>query len=283
MTFSFSKSKAIIMKKIFILLLAIVFIANGCNKSKQSNYTLLTEYAPYMEKMDGMVAKVTERMYWALADGDNFKKGNLVTGNERDSLKWYRDCEITFDTAGDIVNCMWPDENNKIVGVDLFSKENNKLALGKWIWGDTLQGYSKFKCNEEGIIVYCAEYKGKPDTLNNTWTKRISKSRDTVEYQNFDYKGVLTYRNLNFYNDKGQQTGWESYNKDGVFDGSGKISYNNKGKPSEWTMFDKDKKILRVISRTYPEYDNNNNWVKAITKDNKGHTLFSERTYFYFQ
>jgi hypothetical protein len=233
--------------------------------------------------MNGKVAKVSERTYWAVADGDNFKKGNLVTGKERDSLKWDGDKEITFDTAGNEIICMWPDENNKYIGIDLTLYQNNKPDSAKWIWGDTLQGYAKIKCNDQGKVINVANYFGKPDTLRDTWTFNYSKAGDTIEIQNFDNKGVLTNKYLHFFNDKGQFIGGEAYNKDGVLDALWKISYNEKGKVSEWTKLDKDKKVKEVYTRTYPDYDAKGNWVKAITKDNKGHIVMSERTYFYYQ
>jgi hypothetical protein len=271
------------MKRLLIPFITLVFISAGCVKTRYSAYTMLTEFAPYMERMNGKVAKVTERMYWAIADGDNYKKGNLVTRKERDSLKWYGDCELTFDTSGDIVFCMWPDENDFYVGIDLFYKENDKLVSGKWIWGDTLQGHAKFKCNDDGVIIHCEDYSGKPDTLNNSWTKTISKNGDTIEYQIFDNKGLLTSKLLNFYNNKGQQIGGESYDKDGVLSGLWEITYNDKGFWSQNTQFDKDKKVKAVYNRKYPKYDFKGNWKTAITKDDKGHTLFSERSYLYYR
>lgn len=269
------------MKKQVVFFMAFVFMAAGCTNIRQTDDTTLHPYSS--EKMNGKVAKVCERMYWAVADGDNFIKGNLVLGKERDSLKWPGDTEVTFDTAGNEIICMWPDENNIYVGIDLTYYKNNKPDSAIWIWGDTLRGYAKIKCNDQGKAISYANYFGKADTLRDTWTINYNEAGEVTEYQNFDNKGILITRSLNLYNDKGQQTGGKSYNKEGVLGRSFEISYNERGKWSEYKVIDNDKKDTTVYTRTYPEYDIKGNWSKAITRDNKGHALYSERVYLYFQ
>lgn len=270
------------MKKLIVFFIAGVFMAAGCNNSRQSAYTTTHPYFAW-EKMNGKVAKVSERTYWAVADGDNFKKGNLLTAKERDSLKWNQDNEITFDTAGNERICMWPDENGKYIGIDLTLYTDNKQDTQKYVWGDTLRGYAVIKCNDQGKAISFANYFDKKDTLRDSWTLNYSKGGDTIVVQNSDNKGVLISKFVNFFNDKGQLTGGEQYNKEGVVDALWKVTYNEKGKISEWTKKDKDGKVLEGHTRTYTEYDVKGNWVKAITKDNKGHTIFSERMYFYYQ
>jgi uncharacterized protein YuzE len=104
-----------------------------------------------------------------------------------------------------------------------------------------------------------------------------------VLYLGTDSKGVVGSRVLNLYNEKGQFLSFEVYNKNDTLQNSNKVIYNEKGKISGITFYDKNKIATEVISRTYPEYDSHGNWLKAITKDNKGHILHSDRTYFYFQ
>ena len=71
---------------------------------------------------------------------------------------------------------------------------------------------------------------------------------------------------LFLYNDKKQFTGLESYDKDGVFQGSSKITYNDKGKILNATFFDKDKKSNYNFNRKY-EYDTKGNWLKTVSRD----------------
>jgi hypothetical protein len=283
------------MKKLIVLFIAIVFIATSCKNNKQTQCTLLTNPSPYIEKLNEKVEKVAEKTFWAIAEGAVYKKGNLLTTKEHDSLGLYYDFEATFDTSGDhLISCNYLDENNKIVSTWQFSKENNRLSSFKWTLGDPFHyqdyltsnptsGYSTIKCNDKGQIISEVDYRANVDTLIFTWTNSYNEAGDTMEGQQFDNKGVLLGSWINVYNDKGQYVGGENYDKDGIPRWSWEIKYNEKGFWSEWTNYDKDKKVTSSFTRTYPEYDAHGNWLKAITKDNKDQTWFSERTYLYYQ
>ncbi len=274
------------MKIFFILFIAVVFMITGCKNNKQAEYTILGDYTPYggfIEKMNGKVEKVTEKIYWTVAEGDTFKKGDPVTIHERDSLKWYYDHESVFDSVGNLLLCNYIDENNKAIGTWQFFKENNMLVSAKWTWQDTIRENQKLKCDEKGRIVDVIAYSASADTILYTYTVNYNKSGDTVLYLGADSKGLPDLRVLNLYNEKGQFLSFEVYNKNDSLQNSNKVTFNEKGKISGITFYDKNKNASEVVNRNYPEYDAKGNWVKAITKDDKGHTLVSERTYTYFQ
>lgn len=273
------------MKKVFTLLFVLICITQGCNKSKPAEYTILGDYTPYggsIEKMNGKVQKVIEKAYWTVSEKDTIKKGNLITTKERDSLKWSYDYEANFDMAGDLVSCNYFDENNKMIGSWQFFKKDNKLDSVKGTYRDTVNIYQKLKCNDKGIIIEAIQHSINPDTLMYTWVITTNKAGDTVLYTGTDSKGNFDTKVLNLYNEKGQFVSWESFKKDGIFDGSNKVLYDEKGKSSEIINFDKDKKVTDVYHMTYPEYDTKGNWLKAITKDTKGHTILTERVYTYY-
>lgn len=272
------------MKKLFVIFITVVFTVTGCKNSQQTKYTILGDYTSYegfIEKMNGNVEKIVERMYWTVAVADTFKKGNLVTIKERDSLKAYYDYEADFDSVGNLLSCKYLDENNKIVGDWQFSKENNKLALAQLTWQDTIRQYQKLKCDEKGRIIEAKGYRAKVDTLWYTYTVNYNEAGDTVVYLVYNSKGILEWKALNLYNEKGQFMCYETYDKDGAFTASNKVIYNEKGKMSEVTFFDKDKKVTETVQRTYTQYDAKGNWLKAVSKDTKGHVFISERTYTY--
>jgi hypothetical protein len=273
------------MKKLFVFLLAITFMAVGCKTSKQAEYTILGDYTPYggfIEKMNGQVQNVTEKLYWTVADADTFKKGDPVTIKERDSLKWYYDYEANFDSLDNLLKCDYLNENGKIIGSWQFFLENNKPSTATWTWKDTVREDQKLTCNEKGIIVGVKGYKPHSDSLLYSMTIDYYKAGDTVLYLGYNSRDSLDWKVLNLYNEKGQFISYESYDKKGAFTGSDKVVYNDKGKMSEVTFFDKDKKPAR-FTRTYSEYDSQDNWTKAITRDTVGHIVLSERTYNYFR
>jgi hypothetical protein len=275
------------MKKLFVLFITFIFLVTGCKKnSQQIHYTILGDYTPYegfIEKMNGKVEKVVERTYWTVADADTFKRGNPITIKERDSLKIIYDFEANFDSVGDLLSCKYLDENNKIIGNWQFSKENNRLALAQLTWQDTIRQYQKLKCNENGKIIEAKGFRAEVDTLWYSYTENYNETGDTILYLVFNYKGILDMKILNLYNEKGQFVSYETYNKDGAFVASDKVIYNEKGTMSELTFFDKDKKVTETVQRTYLQYDEKGNWLKAIAKDTKGHVVISERTYTYLE
>jgi hypothetical protein len=273
------------MKKFLFLFIAVVFIAIACKKNTLPGYTILGDYTPYagfIEKMNGKVKTVAEKMYWTIADGDTIQKGNPVTIKDRDSLKWYYDYEASFDSIGNLMHCLYLDENNKAIGSYVFTKENNVLSSAIGMYRDTIRENQKLKCDEKGIIIEVKAYKPGVDSLMYSYTINYNKPGDTVLYLGYNSKGIFNNKVLNLYNEKGQFLCYEVYDKDGVLTSSDKVTYNDKGKASEFTFYGKDKKVSQEAKRTYTQFDSKGNWTVAITKDEKGRTVISERNYVYY-
>lgn len=267
-------------------MISAVFMITGCKNTKQAELTTLGIYSPnwfigYDEKLHGKIEKVTEKLYWGEADGDTVQKGNQITSKEADSLGWGYAWEMTFDNLGNPLSCSLLDENNKYVGGWKMFQMNNILDSAVWKWGDTISTYQKIKCNEKGRIIGASQYRSNVDTLMLTWTESINKTGDTIEYQMFNNKGVLTWRFLKIYNEKGQVKGTESY-ANGIFSGLSNLIYNENSDLSSGTFFDKDKKVENIMNRSY-EYDDQGNWIRMVSKDNHGGINVHERTYSYFQ
>lgn len=292
-TFSIVYFNLNIMKKLLVLFMAAVFMITSCNNSKQAKFTKLDEPSVYDEKLNGKVESVTEKTYWAVAEGDNFKKGNLVTTKEHDSLGVYYDFEAKFDSSGDhVMKFNLLNDNNSIVSKWQYFKEKNRLSMTKWTLGDhfniqvyksPISGYTRYEYNDKGQRTKGVDYMANVDTIIYTWPENHSEAGDTTKVQQFDNKGILLDSWINLFNDKKQYMGGVNYGKDDVIKWLWEIKYNEKGYWSEWTNYDKDKKVITVYTRTYPEYDAKGNWINAITKDNKDHTWYSERAYSYFQ
>jgi hypothetical protein len=273
------------MKKLLFLLLATVLIMTGCTSKKPAKFTVLGDYTPYNafpENFIGKVEKVIEKNYWAIPDGDTFKKGNLITIKDRDSLNWSNDFEATFDIAGDIVSCNYLNENNQSIYKWELMKENNILTSAKVILKDTVRISQKLKCNADGKIIEISTYRSIVDTLISSSNIKYSEKGDTITRQFFNYKGAPTAKQIYLYNDEGQFLRRESYNEEGTFNGANDVEYNDKGKISRLTFYYKDKKVFLDGHYTY-DYDQKGNWTKAIAKDNKGNVVIEERTYTYFE
>jgi hypothetical protein len=273
------------MKKILSLSLLIFFALTAC-KNKKAEYTLLGDGTPYYiipEKLSGNVNKVIEKNYWAIPDGESFKKGKALTKADRDSLGgWTLDFEATFDNAGDLSGCIFLDENNKATSKYEIYKENNTKVTGKSTENDTLRYYDKYKLDKNGKRIGFVRYDPVADTMVGTFDIKTNSAGDTLEYHLVNSKGESRYKLIVASNGLGKFTRSEGYNKDGLFQYANEVKFNDKGTVSELTLYNKDKKVTAVNYFTY-EYDNKGNWVRAIVKDNKGFVVIEERAYTYFE
>lgn len=273
------------MKKFVYLLLVTVFVAAACKSKKQVVFTEIGIFTPYqmnMEKLNGKVEKVIETNYWAVPDGESYKKGDKLTRKELDSLVYTSDYEATFDQAGDLVSCAIIDENKKINNKWDLSKENNILVRADYTYNDTLRKYQKLTCDKKGDVIEYASYSAVADTLLEKWVVEMNANADTIIYNVLNYNGEQIYKVLFLYNDLKKFTGYKVYDKDGKYDGGNEIKYDDQGKASEVVFYNKDKEPTAVNSYIN-EYDSKGNWVKQICMDKKGFAIIGEREYKYFE
>ncbi len=263
-----------------------IFIALSCKNEKPSEFTVLGDYTPfltYFERLNGKVEKVIESNYWAKSQEETYVKGRPITENDRDSLNWgISDFEATFDKDGDLMICAYLDENNNTFGKWELTKKNNIYVSAQSFYHDTLMLNRKFKCNQNGIITELAQYRPVVDTLIVKRTIRVSANQDTIDVQDYDYKGIPLGRWLKLFNNKKQYSSEVEIDKEGVSHLVQERKYNDDGTKSEFTLFEKNKDMA-VISFINYENDKKGNWIKAIAKDNKGRVIMVERTYTYFE
>jgi hypothetical protein len=272
------------MKKLVLFLIAVVFSVAGCKNNKPVESTILGVYTPYqmsMEKLNGKVEKVIETNYWAIPDGESYKKGEKMTRKQLDSLNYTSDFEATFDDAGDLVSCVMIDENKKTINKWELVKENNVLSKATYTYKDTIRSYHMLKCNTKGEIIEVNVFRPVVDTLTSSWIITKSPDGDKVTYEVLNYKGKHSYENILLYNKANQFLGYQAYNKEGKYNGGSEIKYNDQGKISGLIFYDKDKKATAENSFIY-EYDSRGNWIKSVCKDTKGFAVIGERTYKYF-
>jgi hypothetical protein len=214
------------MKKTIYLFLVIVFAVAGCKNKKQIVYTeigVFTPYQMYMEKLNGRVEMVTETNYWAIPDGESFKKGNKMTKKELDSLGYTGDYEAIFDEAGDLISCAVIDENKKTNSKWELIRENNILVRANFTSKDTLRSYQKIKCDKNGDIIEYITFRAVVDTLLERVVVERNLKGDTVIYNGFNYKGEPAFKALFLYNDLGKFIGYQGYDKDGNYGGGDEI------------------------------------------------------------
>jgi hypothetical protein len=273
------------MKKLIFPLALVVIMTAGCKNEKQAEFTILgdgTQYSNSPEIMIGKVKSVIEKNYWAIRDGDSFKKGNPLTKADRDSIGgWTDDFEALFDADGHVTVCTGLDEAGNPAWKNESLKENNLIVKRNFFRKDTLSFYDHYKYGENGFLTGGLRFRARVDTLMLTANVKTNSIGYPTEFQLFNSKGVSAEKYVFTYDDQNRFLNFKSFDKDGKFKSSYEVKYNDKSKVSELTIGDKDNKITDANYFTY-EYDAKGNWVRAIVKDLKNRIIIEERSYKYF-
>jgi hypothetical protein len=273
------------MKKLILPLTIAAVLTFSCATEKPAGTTILGDGTPYSnspEIMVGKVKTVVEKNYWAEPDGDSYKKGNILTRAEHDSLGWTDDFEAVYDENGVIVVCTGLDENGKSTWKNESVIENKLVVKRNFYRNDTLRVYDQFKYDEKGFLTNGSRYRSGIDTLLLSANAKTNSVGYPTEFQMINSKGEPIDKYVYTYDEQNRFTQFEVFDKDGKFNYRYEVQYNDKSKVSELKIRDKDNKVTASNYFTY-EYDANGNWVKAVVKDDKNHVVIEERSYTYFE
>lgn len=274
------------MKKFAILLVAVTLILPFCKQTAvEEKRPMLFYHTPYEaipEMLMGRVKQVTEKNFWAVPDGDSWKKGNPITLKDRDSVNWTKDFVVLFDEQGDMISCTLTDENGNSLQKDELSKENGLITSARLTLRDTLRSYEKWSYDKSGRISEVNIFNANTDTLAYINRVLYSRGKDTVTYQIFSSRNVPGGRWIFLYDNTGKCIQSSYYNRNNECVGGQKIKYNDREKMSELVIFGGDNSIKGSNFFTY-EYDDKGNWTKAVVKDDMERHYIEERTYTYFE
>jgi hypothetical protein len=274
------------MKKLILALVCVVVTILSCTDKKPLGITVLGDGTPYVnmpEILVGKVKSVVEKNYWAIPDGDSYKKGSPLTKADRDSLGgWTDDFEVLFDENGLNVVCTGLNEMNKPIWKNESIIENKLVIRRNISRNDTLRVYDQFKYDGKGFLIGGTRTRAKVDTLMLNVAVKTNSIGYPTEYQLFNPKGQAIQKFVQTYDENNRFTKLEVFDKDGKMSYSYDVKYNDKSKVSELKIRDKDNKVTGSNYLTY-EYDAMGNWVKAIIKDDFNRVVIEERTYSYFE
>lgn len=274
------------MKKRFLPLTIAALIAFSCTTEKPVGTTILGDGTPYgnsPEIMVGKVKTVVEKNYWAIPDGEAFKKDHPLTRADRDSLgNWTDDFEASYDENGIIQVCDGLDESGNKTWKNESVIENKRLAGMNFIRKDTLRVYDQFKYGGNGFLADAKRFRAGVDTLIMSAAVKTNAVGYPTEFQTFNSKGEPTGKYIQTYDEQNRFIKFETVDKAGTVTFTQEVKYNDKSKVSELIFRDKDNKIAAANYFTY-DYDQKGNWIRAIVKDGKNHVVIEERTYTYFE
>lgn len=273
------------MKNLILPLTIAAVITFSFITEKPDVTTILGDGTPYSnspEIMIGKVKTVVEKNYWAVPEGDSFKKGNRFTKADRDSIGgWTDDFEAVYDQNGVIEVCTGLNETDNPIWKNESIIENKLVVKRNLIIKDTLRLIDQFKYGENGFLVSGKRTRAGKDTLMVSVTIKTNAVGYPTEFQLFNPKGEATVKYVQTYDEQNRFTKLNVIDKDGKTTLTYEVKYNDKSKVSELNIRDKDNKVSSNYL-TY-EYDAKGNWVKAVVKDNNNHVVIEERSYTYFE
>jgi hypothetical protein len=274
------------MKKLILPLTIAAVLTFSCTTEKPAGTTILgegTPYSNYPEIMVGKVKTVVEKNYWGIPEGDTFKKGNLLTMADRDSIGgWSDDFEAEYSMNGVLIACTFLYEPGKPTKKIENVIENNLIAQMNYFRNDSIKFYDKLKYDEKGFLTNGTRFMANVDTSMFSVDIKTNTLGYPTEIQLFNAKNEPTEKYQLTYDGQNRFLKYEALDKDGKIYYSHEVKYNDKSKVSELFIRDKDNKITGSNYFTY-EYDVKGNWVKAIVKDDKNHVIIAERSYTYFE
>lgn len=262
----------------------IVLMTTAC-KNRPPEYTCLGDYTPYNrypEKLTGKVKEMNETSYWAIPQGDSFKKGNRITVRDRDTLRWTNDFNAFFDEGGNLKSCALLDEKDQTISIWELSVKDKSRTVAKNITNDTIRNWRELNFDENGNLTGISQFKAGTDTLLSRCSVKTSMKRDTVEFWWYNDKNAPVSKHIFIYNGAGDFFRTEAYDRDGVRRASVEAKYNSEDKVSELIFYDRSDKIIADNYFTY-EYDKKGNWTKAIVKGKNGTVIIEERKYTYYE
>jgi hypothetical protein len=270
------------MKKTFYSFLFVI-IWISMKTDPPIEYTILAYGTPYRnlpQVMKGKIKSVIEKYYWAVPDGQSYKRGTPLTRADRNSLLWSDDFEIQFSPDGKILSCNDFDDSGKLIVHRHFIYENSEFIKEIWIRPDNQTSeYFLYDLREWGkVVISC--YRGKDDSLRYKTVIKLNDTRMPAE-NHFLYSKTDTSQKILFsYDPKNRLINSKYFNQSGeTFE---RIAiYNDSTRTYRVEYHNKENEITRAFYHSY-EYDERGNWIRAIVKDLNNRMIIQERTIIYY-
>ena len=271
------------MKKLIPVFFVVMILATGCPQPEQEVHPveigLFTPYAIFPEFLNGKVKEVIEKNYQGIEKDGKMIKGERLTKEARDTIKWSNDFRVNFDENGTLLECVKIDENDEIIDKQTLTVEEGKILKGLYTKNDTLRNYSMLLYDDAGQILKIEQYRMPADTI--IWSVQFITDElgNVREWQFLDTGGNPTTKYIFTVDQAGSRTGYKYYNSEGELAFEERFTYNDKGSMVKQVMINKAGE--ETVSEYEYEYDEMNNWVK-VTGYSEHYPVVSERTITYY-
>lgn len=283
-------------KKVVILLGAILFICNGCTDNSKENDLK-------KENLKGKVKSIHTVWYRGVEKFGEISKDKHISSFKKifnDAGYIVEDKSFGYAEDPTRKNIYIYDDKNRLIEQ---KRENFDQQFKSW-WGESFRHVYKY--DEKGNRIEEALY----DIYNQKGIYSVEKyaydnKGNMIEMNEYNSDGNLEKKIKYSYDNKGNKIEENEYNQDGKPESRWRYKYDSFGNQIEASSFDFEKdKFNFTITRRFDkqgnevessddgynsnkdnyeyEYDNNKNWIKSVYyRDGKLHSI-TERTIEYY-
>lgn len=254
------------MKKINLLLAALIMAFSSCNTSAQEpQATTVVEFFTFFATsplfLNGKVKSVKYRTYWAVTNNDAIEKGDLMTNEERDSLNFGYDFNAYFNEEGVI------EKSETLDGDEVLSYweteiEGQVFTLAKEVVNDTVKRVAKYKYDENSHMVAFDVYRGGIDTLLSHWEVTTNEDGFVTEYHSLSKEDEVLFSYTFELDENNRYIEQKNYNKKDSMVYHRKLIYNDKGLVSDSETMVSSNYTGNKYKYEYTAYDEKGNWTR---------------------
>lgn len=234
-----------------------------------------------VEFINGQVKSLAETVYWAIEKDGEFVKGESITRKERDSIRILSDFTVHFYENGLHKRTDYYSYDGKINYWET-EIEGDQMLKSTWTWKDTARYYFLYENNDNNHFIGGKGYRPIVDTLVNGVALEVNEDGFSISARFFNENDELASWNTNALTEENLTTEYKNYSESDSLLQHMKLEYNARGLITVETHLKPNGEIERDFISEYTAYDDMDNWVSMIMRDEKGVVVICERVYEYY-
>lgn len=274
------------MRKLVFAILGILLMLSGCKTTpepvKTTALSYFTPYQIYPENLNGQIVSVEEMNYLATMVDGEVVKGELMTKEMRDSLKWSQNFTAYFNDNGEMTHIdRYYDDND--VRTWRIEFKDNLMIYAEWIRDDTVRYYyDSIEYKEPGHISSSKYFRAPDDKHLYSYTYTTNEEGYWTGGNNFNAEGEKLRSYMMVLNEKNLTEDYKLFNENDSLLSEIKCTYNDKGFYTRAVFLSGTGEVRRTNDIEYTRYDEMGNWLESRIYDNGELISICERKYEYY-
>lgn len=272
------------MKTVKLLFLCLMLIISACTTPETQKTTVLDHYSPYSytpEFLNGQIKSIKEFNYWAIENNGSMIKGDIISHEERDSIKWSYDFTCWYDETG-LMNKLTYYIGNKKTGEWDIEYANNLFSKASWIKQDTVRTYHIISNDENNHLSGIKNYNGITDSLSFKYEFVANNDGFITEAKSYNSKDEFKGKYTFLRDEENLTKELRSYDSSDSLKFKYIWTYNDKGFHVSYKKSNANNEILASYTIDYIKYDEMGNWISIIIKKSEDIIILAEREYEYY-